>query len=357
MASNRALNDLRDLIAPLEEGRELDAAAIAAAAAALLDEAVAADGKAAFLRALARKGESGGELAGFVEAFLQRAHDPGIDPAAMPGPLLDVCGTGGDKLDLFNVSTTAMFLLAAGGAVVVKHGNRSITSQCGGADVLEALGVKIDLPAPALREALQRVGCGFLFAPHYHPAFKTIAPVRKALAAEGVTTMFNLLGPLLNPARPAHQLVGIYAEAALARYAEVLQRLGRTRAWVVHGRASNGGGMDELSTMGPSQVHPVEQGQAATPFALDRAMLDHLGLPCATLDTLQGGNREENAAIVLGILEGSVRGPKRDVVLLNAAAGFVVAGLQPDLAAGLAHAEAQLDSGRALETLRRLQAL
>ena len=157
--------------------------------------------------------------------------DPEIDAASLPGPLVDLCGTGGDRSDLFNVSTTSMFVVAAAGGVVVKHGNRAVTSQCGGADVLEELGVKLELLPATLRECLARAGAGFLFAPSYHPAFKAIGPVRKRLASEGLTTIFNILGPMLNPARPERQLVGIYAVELLSRYAQALTRLERRKAW------------------------------------------------------------------------------------------------------------------------------
>src|SRR5207302_1323290 len=145
-----------------------------------------------------------------------------------------------DRMGLFNVSTTAMFLLAAGGAVVVKHGNRGITSKCGGADVLEAMGVKIDLPPPALKQCVEQNGVGFMFAPNYHPAFKAIAPVRRMLAAQGVTTVFNMLGPLLNPARPGHQLVGVFAQSLVQKFAETFLLLDRRHAWVVHGASETG---------------------------------------------------------------------------------------------------------------------
>ncbi len=343
-----------DLTQVLRSGTDLGPAEVACAAAYLLTETGSDELKADFLKALATKGETEGEIAAFVEAFLDRAVDPGLDATSANGPSIDVCGTGGDRLDLFNVSTTSMFVLAAGGAVVVKHGNRSISSQCGGADVLEALGVTIDLPPAALRERVARDGLGFLFAPHYHPAFKAVGPVRRALAAQGVTTIFNLLGPLLNPARPAHQLVGLFSREALPRYAAVLRRIGRKRAWAVHGLTADGRGMDEISTVGETLYHEVtpEGVQSGT---LTPETLRTLGLGPATLEELRGSTREENAQILLGILEGTLTGPKRELVLLNAGAGFVVAGLAADLASGVALAREQLDSGRALAKLRALQ--
>ena len=281
-----------------------------------------------------------------MKALLARAIDPEIDPMRVPGPMIDVCGTGGDKLEVFNVSTACMFVLAAGGACVVKHGNRAITSKCGGADVLEALGVKIDLAPAALRRCVEEHGLGFLFAPAFHPAFKTIAPVRKALAAQGIPTIFNLLGPLLNPARPAHQLVGIFSPLLLPKYAEALAALDRARAWAVHGS-----GMDELSLTGPSKVLEVRAG-VVREFTVDAAAL---GLARCEIADVRGGDRVENARILLAILDDSERGPKRDMVLLNSAAGFVIAGLAEDLAAGIEHARAQIASGRALAKLTALR--
>lgn len=337
---------LQELTGQLQAGRDLAAHEVEAAVGQLVSEAVADGDKAAFLKALREKVETAAEIAAFARAMLGRALDPQIDPAALPGPMLDVCGTGGDKLELFNVSTTSMFVLAAGGVCVVKHGNRAITSKCGGADVLEELGVPIELPPERLRRCVETHGLGFIFAPAYHPAFKAIVPVRKALAAEGIPTVFNLLGPLLNPARPAHQLVGVFSPLLLPKYAESLAGLDRARAWAVHGS-----GMDELSLTGPSLVHEVRAG-VIREFEVNPRDLDLC--PCHVM-SLRGGDRAENAAILRAILDGSDTGPKRDMVLLNAAAGFVVAGLAPDLPAGLALAREQIASGRALAKLEALR--
>ena len=339
-----------DLIAGLQARAPLSAEAVKWAAGVLLDPEADAVLKGDFLRALSQKGETDAEIAGFAEAFLERAVDPGLDPQTLSGPLLDCCGTGGDKLDLFNVSTTAMFVLAAGGVCVVKHGNRSITSKCGGADVLESLGVRIDLPPADFKRCMEQTGCGFMFAPFYHPAFKAVAPVRKALGAEGVATIFNLLGPMLNPARPQYQLVGVYSKAALPKYAHVLRQLGRVRAWAVHGSAGNGAGMDELSTLGPTDVCSVD-GQEIAAHHIDPRSL---GFQPCPLQDLQGGDCQANAGMLLEVLNGTP-GPKRDIVLLNAAAGFVVAGLGRTLEAGLARAAEVIDSGAAIAKLKALR--
>ena len=337
---------LTDLTARLRTSLDLTGEMVDAAVTQLTSTDVSDSAKGDFLKALRAKGETAAEIAAFAQALLARAVDPGLDPARLAGPVLDVCGTGGDKLELFNVSTTVMFLLAASGACVVKHGNRAITSKCGGADVLETLGVRIDLPPADLRRCVEAHGLGFLFAPAYHPAFKAIGPVRRALAAEGIPTIFNLLGPLLNPARPPYQLVGIFSPALLPKYAETLALLGRARAWAVHGS-----GMDELSLTGPSAVCEVAGGLVRE-FTLDPAPL---GLASCTLDALRGGDCAENARILTAILDGTERGPRRDLVLLNAAAGFLITGLAADLPAGLTLARTQIENGRALAKLHALR--
>ena len=337
---------MRELTDILRGGTELDATQVESAIGELLSEGTDDLAKAEFLEALREKGETAAEIAAFVNALLARAIDPEIDRSKLAGPLLDVCGTGGDHMELFNISTAAMFVIAAGGAAVVKHGNRGITSKCGGADVLEALGVRIDLPPDSFRRCVETTGLGFLFAPAYHPAFKMIAPVRKALAERGIKTVFNLLGPLLNPARPDYQLVGVFDRELLQKYAAVLGLLGRRNAW-----ALNCGGADEILPFGPTDV--VESsGTEPRRFVIDPGAL---GVPACVSAELRGGDRHENARILRGVLDGSIRGPKRDVVALNAAAGFVVTGLAPDLPAGLAKAHAQIESGRALAKLLALR--
>ncbi len=342
---------MQDLTAAVLRG-ELPSARITGAdgaAAALLDESVAHEEKAAFLSALSDRGETPGEIAAFAEAFLERAVSPQVDRALIGKPLIDVCGTGGDRLGLFNVSTGAVFVLAACGAAVVKHGNRGITSPSGGADVLEALGIRIDLPPGDFGRCLAEVGAGFLFAPLYHPAFKAVAPVRKQLGEQGRRTIFNLLGPLLNPARPEYQLIGVFDPEIGPAFARILPMLGRESAWVVHGRTEDGQGMDEISTLGLTRVwktgpaDPIEVAIEPGEF----------GFAAAKTSDLVGGDAATNAAILTAILEGTDAGPRRDLVVLNAAAGLVVAGLAADLADGIARAGEALASGAALAVLTR----
>ncbi len=343
---------MNELIEAVTSGEELDAARIKVVVDDLLDEGTDAEQKARFLEALSEKGESAAEIACFVSELLEHAVDPGADELGLKEPTIDVCGTGGDKLNLFNVSTTSMFVIAAGGVAVLKHGNRGITSKSGGADVLEALGVRIDLPPEGFRECLAKAGVGFLFAPVYHPAFKAIMPVRKILAEKGVRTIFNLIGPLLNPARPERQLVGVFNPALPPVYAEILERMGRESAWAVHGTTRDGLPVDELSTMGPTRVCrsgvSVDSGD-------ELIEPRDFGLAEAGVEELQGGDAGENAEILTGILNGSDTGPRRDIVLLNAGAGLACAGVVEDLKAGVEKARELVAEGAAFERLRLLQ--
>ncbi len=343
---------MQALIEHVESGAGLENEQVRAAAAALLDDSEAIEGKVAFLKALHRRGETPEEIASFVEAFLEHAVIPPLTADGVQGPMIDVCGTGGDKLDFFNISTTSMFVLAAGGLTVVKHGNRGITSKSGGADVLEALGVRIDLGPEAFAETVLAHGVGFLFAPLYHPAFKAVAPVRKILAKQGEKTVFNLLGPLLNPMSPAHQLIGVFDETLPPVYADILGKLGRQEAWAVHGKIGDGRGVDELSTMGPTTIHRCRAGRPNDSWTITP---EELGLAPARVEDLQGGEAAVNASILEGVLSGELKDAKRDITLVNAAAGLVITGKVPDLSAGVARAAELIDSGAALAKLRALQ--
>ena len=342
---------MQDLTAKLQAGEELDQQDIRLATEALLDENVDHHEKADFLTALSNRGESVEEIAGFADEFLKRAVDPKIDPQKVVFPVLDVCGTGGDKLDLFNVSTTAVFVLAGAGVAVVKHGNRGITSKSGGADVLEALGIDIELPPEHFERCVSEVGAGFLFAPRYHPAFKAVAPVRKLLAERGQRTMFNLLGPLLNPARPDFQLIGVFDSRVGKDFAGILARLGRKKAWAVHGKTESGAGMDELSTLGENQIWSTDpEDPVDSLFHPDQFQFAE-----ASIEDLKGGDASENAEILKNILSGKLVGAKRDLVVLNAAAGLVVTGRVASIPEGIALANETIDSGAAEKILRDWQ--
>lgn len=342
---------MKALIERLKAGIDLNAGDIGVALALLLSDTTDDSMKADFLTALHRKGESVEEIVCFVQQLIDRTVDPLIDPRNLAGPMIDVCGTGGDGLDLFNVSTTIMFVLAAGGAVVVKHGNRSVTSRCGSADVLEALGAPFDLPPAHLKECAERLGLCFIFARQYNPAYRAMAEMRRRLARENIRTVFSLLGPLLNPTRPARQLIGVFSSRLTSVFADVLRRLGRERAWVVHGLTETGDGMDDISTSGATILAELLHGKVISGVIDSR----WLNIPPGALDDLRGGDAVENAAHLEGILSGEIKGAKRNLTLVNAAAGFVVAGLARDLSDGIGLAREQIDSGRALEKLRGFQ--
>lgn len=340
------------LIWQLEEGCEMSACEVGLAANFLLDPAVADERKARLLEVMAVKGESAAEIAAFVEEFLKHAVDPGLTSLNLSGPTLDVCGTGGDKLDLFNVSTTAMFVAAAAGAVVVKHGNRGITSKSGGADVLEALGVRIDLSPDGFRRCVEKAGVGFMFAPNYHPAFKAVVGVRKMLAARGVRTIFNLIGPLLNPAKPQCQLVGVFSRDLCPVFAEILERLGRESAWVVNGVTADGRAVDEFSLMGTTRLCVTGSKRSRSDGEWDPR---DLGMDMVGVESLQGGSALENALMLQEILAGKDRGPRTEMVVLNAAAGITCAGIASTMVDGIEIAREVIRSGAAMERLERLR--
>ena len=345
---------METLIGQLEAGQDLSDREVRSAAEFLLetdgDDAL----KARFLEALAAKGETPVEITGFVESFLEHAVDPHAGLVAREGPTVDVCGTGGDKLNLFNVSTTSMFVVAAAGATVVKHGNRGITSKSGGADVLEELGVRLDLPTEGFRECLEKAGVGFLFAPAYHPAFKEVIGVRKQLASRGIRTIFNLIGPLLNPARPQCQLVGVFSRELCPVFAEILQRLGRESAWAVHGTTGDGRSVDEMSLLGSTRIC---KGGSLQEIVDEEVRPRDFGMSHSEVEDLEGGDAKVNAAILTAILEGKETGPKRDMVLLNAGAAIACAGLSDDIGDGIEISRRVIGDGSALDRLRALQSV
>jgi anthranilate phosphoribosyltransferase len=321
---------------------------VSEAVGALLDAAVEDGAKAEFLTVLAGKGETAEEIAAFALELRARGVDPQIDPGQFGGVVLDVVGTGADMAHTFNISSCTMFVAAAAGVAVAKHGNRAVTSKCGSADVLAALGAKIELSPDAARRCLEAAGVTFLFAPFYHPAFKAIAPVRRALAERKQRTVFNILGPLVNPARPTHQLIGVFDRALVERFAEVLRLLGLKHAMVVHGD-----GLDELSTMGVNVMAEVWAGRIEQTERDFR--VPHTSWRGVTVKPgeLAGGDPSTNAVIVREVLGGKDRGARRDIVLLNAAAALVVAERASDFASGWTLAAELIDSGKALQRLER----
>jgi anthranilate phosphoribosyltransferase len=275
---------------------------------------------AALLGAITARGETAAELAGFVDA-MRAAATPVPLTEAERAALVDTCGTGGDACDTFNISTAAALVAAAAGATVAKHGNRAVTSRCGSADVLEALGIPVGLSPEAAAIALRTHRFAFLHAPSLHPAMKAVMPVRRAL---GVRTVFNVLGPLANPAGARAQIMGVYSAHLVPVVAEAMSLLGVRHAFVVHGGSGIANGMDELSISGPSQIAEVR----GSDITFGQLTPEEAGLNSAPIDALRGGNAENNADILRRIFDGT-RGPRRDVVLLNAAAVLITAGLVP----------------------------
>jgi len=341
----------------LDSGQELNDEEIQWTCALLLSSTVSDEYKAEILIKLHLRGETAAEIAGFAREFKALAVDPAISLDDCGGTLMDVCGTGADKLNTFNISTAVMFVVAAAGVCVAKHGNRSITSQCGGADVLEGLGIKIDHSPDKLRGLIMTHGLAFFFAPLFHPAFKQIAPVRKMLAAKGYHSIFNFLGPLLNPAPINYQLVGLSNHGLLEKYAQTLRLLGRERAWVAHGfiDENKSQGMDEISIFGPTQIADIcletvdfSEVDFREHFTVDRTW---------TIDSLKGGDAKLNASIVVDILKGQeMNSPRTKIVLANAAAALLIAKKVKTYKDGIVTAKEMIFSGKAFAKLQALRA-
>jgi anthranilate phosphoribosyltransferase len=291
-----------------------------------------------FLTALRIKGETADEIAGLASVMRDRATSVKVS-----GPTIDVVGTGGDASGSFNISTAAAIIAAGAGLKVAKHGNRAASSQCGSADVLEALGVKIDLGAEAVAECIESVGIGFMFAPVFHPAMKYAATPRREI---GIRTVFNVLGPLTNPARAEHMMLGVPSEELGNKIAAVLYRLGTKHSLVVHGR----NGMDEISISGSTLVWEVSKDKLSPPYEVSP---DSFGFEEASLAEIKGGTPEENARALRRIL-GSEKNSLRNVVVMNTAAALVAGNLTSDLKSGARLAEETIDSGRAREKLDKL---
>ena len=293
---------------------------------------------ASFLTALRMKGETVEEITGAARVMREKAHRVNVQATTV----LDTCGTGGDQKGTFNISTTSAFVVAGAGVRVAKHGNRSVSSQSGSADVLGALGVKVDAPKERVEACIAEVGIGFLFAPLLHEAMKYAVQPRRDI---GIRTIFNLLGPLTNPAMATHQLLGLYSGELVGPVAHVLKNLGSVRAMVVHGVE----GLDEISLCGPTQVAELRDGEVQE-YTIEP---DALGLARCRLEDLRGGSAAESAAVVRGVLEGK-KGAARDVVLLNSGAALYVSGQAASIAEGIRVAAESIDSGRAQKKLESL---
>lgn len=294
---------------------------------------------AAYLTALRMKGETVDEVVGAVRVMREKSAKIRVDDPLV----VDTCGTGGDRKGTFNISTSTAFVVAGAGVTVAKHGNRAASSKSGSADVLRALGVNIDLPPPAVEACVNQIGIGFLFAPLFHGAMKHAAVPRQEI---GIRTMFNILGPLTNPAGASIQILGVYADPLVDLMAQVLIKLGSRHCFVVHGED----GLDEISISCSTRFCEGKDGRIGC-YHLDPR---DVGVPLAPLDAIAGGGPEDNAKILLGILKGE-RGPRRDIVLLNAAPPLVACGKAKDFGEGVALAARSIDSGAAMEKFERLK--
>ena len=330
-------NPLRPFLAKVAEGLAMNEAE-AASAFRILMEGQATDGQiGALLMALRLRKETVDEITGAARVLRKMAL-----AIKAPAGAIDTCGTGGDASSTQNISTATAFVVAGAGVPVAKHGNRAVSSKSGSADVLEALGVKLEAEPKRIERALREAKVGFLFAPHHHQAMRHVAGVRKEL---GMRTIFNLLGPLANPALVKRIMVGVFDPALCTPFAHALHALGTTHAWVVHGA----GGLDEVSTTGPTHVSALADGKVRE-FTISP---DDLGLDTVTIDALHGGTPEENAASLRAVLAGAA-GPYRDVVVMNAAAALVAGGHEDTLATAGQRAVAAIDDGRALAALDTL---
>ena len=293
----------------------------------------------AFMAALATKGETAEELSGAARSMRTRAKKLQV----VASTIVDTCGTGGDGANTFNISTTTAFVVAGCGVTVAKHGNRSVSSSCGSADVLEALGVKLDVPPEVVEEAIHEIGIGFLFAPLYHSAMKYAAKPRKEL---GIRSIFNMLGPLTNPAGAHCQLIGVYAPELTEMFANALKQLGARRAFIVHGHD----GLDEVSVCAPTRVTELSDGVIKTYDVYP----EHYFGERADKESIKGGGPSENAVILRSILDGTEQGPKRNIVLINSAFALMAAGKAQTIREGIELAKRSIDSGAALDKLNKL---
>src|SRR5438128_7441084 len=340
---------ITEAVRALVEPRDLTRIEAAAAMDAIMSGAATNAQIAAFLTALRMKGETIEELIGFAQVMRQkvvRVRTRGDEVAGLTGTdremLIDTCGTGGDASGTFNVSTATAFVVAGAGVKVAKHGNRSSSTLCGSADVVEALGISLELTPAQVGRCIDEIGIGFMYAPLLHTAMKHVMPARREI---GVRTVFNLLGPLTNPAGANAQVIRVYAAALTEPLARVLAELGTIRAFVVHGRAN----LDEISNTGESQISEVHEGVVRS----SRVRPEDFGLPRATIRDLRGGDRGENAQIIRLVLGGEP-GPRRDIVLMNAAAALVAGGKARDLKEGVGMASQSIDSGAAASKLAAL---
>ena len=337
---------LRESIQAIVDGEQLDRQQATSAMQTIMNGEASQPQIGAFLTALRMRGESDEELAGFADVMREKAIKVPVDSGK--SPLVDTCGTGGDVSGSFNISTTAAFVVAGAGVKVAKHGNRAMTSRCGSADVLEGLGIRIELEPDQVAECIDRAGIGFMYAPSFHPAMRFAGPVRREI---GIRTVFNLLGPLVNPAGATHQVIGVPDVPTAKRLARVMGMLGSTHALVVHGHE----GLDELGVSGTSTIAEMLMRESAWVTAYE-VEPERYGLQRHDLDAIRGGGVPENVEITESVLAGAT-GAQRDITLLNAGAAIYASDIAPSIEEGIAIARRSIDDGSARSKLRELAEL
>jgi len=347
------MNDpLREYTELISLSKNLEPDQVNVVASQLISESISPESKMRFLKELSSKGETDDEFSSFVSAFRGFAKDPLL--SEFSSQAIDLCGTGGDQSGSFNISTFVSIVVATAGVPVIKHGNRSISSKCGSADILEALGIPMEVDPEKLSSSLNELNFCFLFAPHFHPAFKNLAPVRQALAKQGIITLFNRLGPCLNPATPAHQILGVYDPKFLKQMAHCLLANGSKSGWVVHGMLDQNpaGRMDELTACGTNIVCSYGDIDDGSSLRLDP---EHWGMKTYPAEHIKGGGLKENLSILDQLLNGNAPTGLKATVLMNASSALRVAGHVQSLKDGVSCAEELLASGAVTDWLSKAQ--
>ena len=332
----------QELIQKLLAGADLSAQEMEACIDSIMENRFTDAGTGAILALLQKKGVTPTEAIGAYENLMTR-----VTPITLPAHAVDTCGTGGDHRGTFNISTAAAFIAAGAGVPIAKHGNRSITSKCGSADVLEALGYRVDLPASATEEQFRETGFAFLFAPLYHPSMKAVASIRREL---GIRTLFNLLGPLINPAKVKRQFIGVFDPSVMELYADVLIHAGCQHAMIVHGKTEHGDGLDEASVSGPTTIIELFEGR----LCHHTVNPEDFGLNRWSIDELAGGNAETNAQIIRQILDGSATQAQIDAALFASAITCYVSGMGSCIDEGMSMSKESLESLAAMENMNRI---
>ena len=332
----------QELIQKLLAGTDLSVQEMETCIDSIMESRFTDAGTGAILALLQKKGVTPAETIGAYENLMTRA-----TPINLPPHAVDTCGTGGDHRGTFNISTAAAFIAAGAGVPIAKHGNRSITSKCGSADVLEALGYRVDLPAAATEAQFRETGFAFLFAPTYHPSMKAVAPIRREL---GIRTLFNLLGPLINPARIKRQLIGVFDPSVMELYAEVLMHTGCEHAMIVHGKTEHGDGLDEASVCGPTTIIELFEGR----LCHHTVHPEEFGLGRWSIDELTGGDAEANAKIIRQILDGSATQAQIDAALFASAISCYVSGMGSCIDEGMSMSKESLETLAALQNMNRI---